>query len=106
MFQGSPFQHRDFRLLLTGQTAAQLGAQISGVAIPLLAVLTLQATPWQLGLLTASGTLAFALIGLPAGACCCAISGISPIVSQRPAAGIDTLASTRGQVAAVVFLKP
>jgi MFS family permease len=65
---GSPFRHRDFRLLLVGQTTSQLGAQISGVAIPLLAVLTLQASPLQLGLVTASGTLAFALIGLPAGA--------------------------------------
>lgn len=58
----------DFRLLLFGQTTTQLGAQVSAVAIPLLAVLTLHASPFQLGLLTASGTLAFALIGLPAGA--------------------------------------
>jgi MFS family permease len=60
--------HRDFRLLLLGQTTSQVGAQVSGVAIPLLAVLTLQATPLQLGLVTASSTLAFALVGLPAGA--------------------------------------
>jgi hypothetical protein len=50
---------------LSGQTTSQLGAPVSGVAIPLLAVLTLQASPLQLGLVTA---LAFALIGLPAGA--------------------------------------
>lgn len=60
--------HRDFRLLLVGQTTSQLGAQVSGVAIPLLAVLTLDASPMELGLVTGSGTLAFALIGLPAGA--------------------------------------
>lgn len=65
---GSLFAHRDFRLLLIGQTTSQLGAQVSGVAVPLLAVLTLHATPFQLGMVTASGTLAFALIGLPAGA--------------------------------------
>jgi MFS family permease len=65
---GSPFRHRDFRLLLLGQATSQLGAQVSGVAIPLLAVLELQASPLQLGLVAASGTLAFALIGLPAGA--------------------------------------
>ncbi|WP_233712512.1 MFS transporter [Kribbella turkmenica] len=59
---------RDFRWLLVGQTTSQFGAQISGVAIPLLAVLTLGATPFELGLVTASGTVAFALIGLPAGA--------------------------------------
>ncbi|RVX42136.1 putative MFS family arabinose efflux permease [Nonomuraea polychroma] len=63
-----PFRHRDFRLLLLGQTTSQLGAQVSGVAIPLLAVVTLDASPLQLGLVTAAGTIAFALIGLPAGA--------------------------------------
>lgn len=68
MSGGSPFAHRDFRLLLAGQTTSQLGAQVSGVAIPLLAVLTLHASPFELGLVTASATLAFALVGLPAGA--------------------------------------
>jgi MFS family permease len=64
----SLFAHRDFRLLLVGQTTSQFGTQVSGIAIPLLAVLTLDASPFELGLVTASGTLAFALIGLPAGA--------------------------------------
>lgn len=68
MPSGSPFRRRDFRLLLLGQTTSQLGAQVSGVAIPLLAVVTLGASPLQLGLVTAAGTIAFALIGLPAGA--------------------------------------
>lgn len=61
-------RRRDVRLLLLGQVTGQLGAQVSAVAIPLLAVLTLHATPFQAGLLAATGTLAFALIGLPAGA--------------------------------------
>jgi MFS family permease len=59
---------RDFRLLLAGQTTAQLGTQISGVAIPLLAVVSLGATPFEVGVLGAASTIAFALIGLPAGA--------------------------------------
>jgi MFS family permease len=63
----SLFARRDFRYLLLGQTASQFGTQISGVAIPLLAVLTLHASPWQLGLVNASATVAFAVIGLPAG---------------------------------------
>jgi MFS family permease len=63
----SLFAHRDFRLLLFGQMTSQLGAQISGVAMPLLAVLTLDASPFELGLITASSTLAFAVIGLPTG---------------------------------------
>jgi MFS family permease len=62
------FRHRDFRLLLIGQTTSQLGAQIAGVAVPLLAVLTLHATPIEVGMVTAAGTIAFAVIGLPAGA--------------------------------------
>jgi MFS family permease len=59
---------RDFRLLLLGQTTSQLGTHVSGVAVPLLAVLTLGASPLQLGFVNAASTLAFALIGLPAGA--------------------------------------
>jgi MFS family permease len=59
---------RDFRFLLLGQTTSQLGTQVSGVAVPLLAVLTLNASPFQLGVLGAAGTLAFAVIGLQAGA--------------------------------------
>lgn len=68
MSNQSLLAHRDFRLLLAGQATSQLGTQVSGVAIPLLAVLTLQASPFEVGLVSASSTLAFALIGLPAGA--------------------------------------
>jgi MFS family permease len=68
MPDASLIRNRDFRLLLAGQTTSQLGAQVSGVAIPLLAVITLDASPIELGLVTASSTVAFAVIGLPAGA--------------------------------------
>jgi MFS family permease len=61
-------RRRDFRLLLLGQTTSQFGGWVSGVAVPLLAVLTLGASPLQLGVVTAAGTIAFTLIGLPAGA--------------------------------------
>jgi MFS family permease len=66
--EASLLRSRDFRLLLVGQTTSQLGAQISGVAIPLLAVLELDATALEVGLIGASSTVAFAVIGLPAGA--------------------------------------
>lgn len=59
---------RDFRLLLAGQTTSQLGTQVSGVAIPLLAVGVLGAGPFEVGLIGAASTVAFAAIGLPAGA--------------------------------------
>ncbi|MFG3054230.1 MFS transporter [Kitasatospora sp. NPDC048239] len=60
--------HRDFRLLLSGAAAAQVGNQVTLVALPLVAVLELDATPFQVGLLTAAETAAFLLVGLPAGA--------------------------------------
>ncbi|MDR6611371.1 MFS transporter [Leifsonia sp. 1010] len=64
----SLFASRDFRLLLIGQTTSQLGAQVSGVALPLLAVVSLDATPFEVGMLGAASTVAFAVLGLPAGA--------------------------------------
>ncbi|HZA03167.1 MAG TPA: MFS transporter [Propionibacteriaceae bacterium] len=67
MSPGSLFASRDFRLLLAGQTTSQLGTQVSSVALPLLAVLALQATAFEVGLINAASTVAFALVGLPAG---------------------------------------
>ncbi|WP_129297985.1 MFS transporter [Streptomyces lydicus] len=65
---GSPLRLRDFRLLLAGAAAGQLGAQVTLVALPLVAVLELDAPAFQVGLLTAAETAAFLLVGLPAGA--------------------------------------
>ncbi|MFF8830883.1 MFS transporter [Streptomyces sp. NPDC015131] len=59
---------RDFRLLLAGAAAGQFGAHVTLVALPLVAVLELDAPAFQVGLLTAAETAAFLLIGLPAGA--------------------------------------
>ncbi|MFE9411135.1 MFS transporter [Streptomyces sp. NPDC006704] len=59
---------RDFRFLLAGAAAGQAGAQVTLVALPLVAVLELKAPAFQVGLLTAAETAAFLLIGLPAGA--------------------------------------
>jgi MFS family permease len=59
---------RDYRLLLGGQLTSQLGTQLSGVALPLLAVIGLNATTLEVGAIAAASTLAFAIIGLPAGA--------------------------------------
>jgi len=64
---GSP-DGRDFRRLWAGDTVSQLGGQIGVIALPLLAVTVLAADEIQMGLLTAFETLAFLLIGLPAGA--------------------------------------
>jgi MFS family permease len=67
MARGVLFRHRDFRLLWGGETISELGSQVSLLAIPLLAVRTLHATPFQMGLLTAASTAAFLIVGLPAG---------------------------------------
>ena len=60
--------HPDFRRLWTGDALGQLGAQLTVLALPVYAVTLLDATEWQMGLLTAAETAAFLVIGLPAGA--------------------------------------
>ncbi|WP_371494278.1 MFS transporter [Kitasatospora sp. NBC_00374] len=66
--RGPLLGHRDFRLLLSGSATSQFGSQVTLVALPLVAVLELDASPFQVGLLTAAETAAFLLVGLPAGA--------------------------------------
>lgn len=43
----------EFRLLWAAQAVSQLGSEVSGLALPLAAVVTLRATPGQMGLLSA-----------------------------------------------------
>jgi len=65
---GGLWSNRDFMNLWGAETIAQLGAQITPVAIPLLAALTLGASPFQMGILTASSGVPVLLIGPIAGA--------------------------------------
>lgn len=58
----------DFRRLFLADSLSAIGSEFSYLALTLLAVLTLHATPLEVGALQASATLAFLLIGLPAGA--------------------------------------
>jgi hypothetical protein len=67
MSGGGLFRHRDFRLLWGGETISEVGSQVSLLAIPLVAVRTLHATTFEVGLLSAASTAAFLLVGLPAG---------------------------------------
>lgn len=55
--------NRDFMNLWGAETIAQIGAQITPVAIPLLAALTLGATPFEMGTLTAASGVPVLLIG-------------------------------------------
>jgi len=63
----SLWRHRDFLKLWTAETVSQFGSQVSALAIPLVAIVVLQATAFQMGILQALGNVAFLLIGLPAG---------------------------------------
>ncbi|MFI9360898.1 MFS transporter [Kitasatospora sp. NPDC053057] len=58
----------DFRVLFAATALTQLGTNVGYVAVPLVAVAALDAGPGQAGLLATLSTLAFLLIGLPAGA--------------------------------------
>lgn len=57
----------DFRRFFVGQTASLLGDQTAALAIPLTAILALDADAAQVGLLTAAGLLPSLLFSLPAG---------------------------------------
>ncbi len=61
-------RNRDFVNLWISESVSQFGSQISIIALPLLAVLTLDASPAQMGFLTAAGTAPFLVIGLFVGA--------------------------------------
>ncbi|MGW4158302.1 MFS transporter [Streptomyces sp. NPDC004788] len=63
----SLLRHRDFMLLWSGQTVSELGSMITPFALPFVAVTALDASNFQVGLLTALGSLAFLLVALPAG---------------------------------------
>ncbi|MGA5132958.1 MFS transporter [Streptomyces olivoreticuli] len=60
-------RHRDFRLLWCGETAGKFGASVTGVAMPLVAVSTLHAGTFEVGLLTAAAWVPWLVIGLPVG---------------------------------------
>lgn len=58
----------DFARLWAGQTLSQAGSQVSLLAIPLIAISALHATPFEVGLLSAAEIVPYLLVGLPAGA--------------------------------------
>lgn len=61
------WRHANFLRLWTGQTISQFGSQITLLALPLAAALTLHATPAEMGILSAAETAPFLLVGLFAG---------------------------------------
>lgn len=56
--------HSGFRKFWAAETTSAIGSHVTIVALPLLAALTLDASPAQMGLLSAASTAPFLLIGL------------------------------------------
>ncbi|WP_193318460.1 MFS transporter [Nonomuraea phyllanthi] len=64
---GGLLRTRNYALLWLGRSISAVGSSITTVALPLVAVSTLHASPAMVALLTAAGWLPWLLIGLPAG---------------------------------------
>lgn len=70
---GSPFtsaslwRHPAFLRLWTASAISDIGSQVSALALPLIAALMLDATAWQMGLLSAAESAPTLLVGLFAG---------------------------------------
>ena len=65
--QGRSVGTTEFRRFWIGQSISFLGSEVSLLALPLIAVVTLRADATQMGILTALGYLPFLFIGLQAG---------------------------------------
>ncbi|GAB3447735.1 MFS transporter [Actinophytocola sediminis] len=64
------FAHKDFRRFWVADALSQIGTRVSALALPLLAVLTLHASAFEVSMVRTMQTVAFLLLGLQAGAWC------------------------------------
>jgi MFS family permease len=60
-------RHRDFRRLWLAQSVSALGTEVTFLALPLVAILVLNASAFEVAVLGATQFVAFAIFGLPAG---------------------------------------
>jgi MFS family permease len=65
--QGGLWRHADFLKLWSAETISQIGTQISQLALPLAAILVLDASAFEVALLGTAQFLPFVLFALPAG---------------------------------------
>jgi MFS family permease len=65
---GGLWHHLDFRRLWIGETVSQFGSAVSQLALPLIAILSVHAGTFEVGLLITFQMVAFLVVGLPAGA--------------------------------------
>ena len=63
----SLWRHQDFLKLWSAQATSVFGSELASLAYPLTAIVVLEATTFQVGLLQATGTASAALVGLFAG---------------------------------------
>ncbi|WP_225830215.1 MFS transporter [Streptomyces sp. NK08204] len=109
---GSLTRDRKFLRLWGAQTLCQLGVQTTEITLPLVAVLALHASAFEVGALASFQMVAFLLIGLPAGAwmdrvrkrpvLVAASVGRAALLASVPVAGwLDVL--TVGQMFGVAF---
>ncbi|PNG23304.1 MFS transporter [Streptomyces cahuitamycinicus] len=107
------FSRPDFRLLWLGETVSGLGNSITVVALPLIAVVGLDAGSTAVGLLTAAVWLPWLLVGLPVGAwvdrrrkrplmTACDVTAAAALVSVPSAAWLDALTFQQLVVVALV----
>jgi len=105
---------REFRSFWLGQSISLLGDQISYIALPLVAVLVLDAGPAQMGYLGAAALIPHLLLSLPAGVwldrvarrrrilITCDLARAAVLATVPIAYGVDAL--TLGQLYGVAFL--
>ena len=65
--QGGLWRHRDFLRLWSAETISQFGSQISVLALPLVAIIVLEASAFEVALLGVFEYAPFILVSLPAG---------------------------------------
>lgn len=96
------FTQRDFRLLWFGETASGLGNSVTAVALPLIAVVSLNADSTAVGVIAAAAWLPYLLVGLPVGAwvdrmrkrplmIVCDVVSVAVLLSVPAAAWLDLL---------------
>jgi MFS family permease len=65
--KGGLWRHSDFLKLWSAETISQFGSQVTGLALPFVAIVTLDVTPFEVALLGIVEFAPFILISLPAG---------------------------------------
>jgi MFS family permease len=65
--QGGLWRHRDFLKLWSAETVSQFGSQVSGLALPFVAIVVLHVSAFEVAALGTVEFLPFILFSLPAG---------------------------------------